>query len=273
MVEAQATSPLALVGTRGRSAVITSVSWARRLVGLGLLVGVWELLAYTVFGSDHLVPSPQQAVVTVFHDPGFSLWPNVQTTLGEAATGFVWGNLIAIGLALAFVQLPLVETALLRVALTVYCMPLFAVGPVLEVVTNGTTTQSLLAGASVNFTTLIGCLVGLRSADPIALDMVKAYGGGRWRQLTKVRIKAALPAAFAGLAISGPAAMLGAIVGEYIGAPQGLGVALISASENENSRRTFAIALVVTAIAGTAYFAIFTIGRLVTPWARDARPR
>jgi ABC-type nitrate/sulfonate/bicarbonate transport system permease component len=80
-------------------------------------------------------------------------------------------------------------------------------------------------------------------------------------------LRAALPSAFAGLAISGPAAVLGAIVGEYLGASQGLGVALISASEDENARRAFAIAAVATAVAGAAYLAISTIGRLLTPWA------
>jgi ABC-type nitrate/sulfonate/bicarbonate transport system permease component len=235
------------------------------------LVAIWELLSYTVFGTNHLVPPPQQVLVTVFHDPGFDLWPNVVTTLGEAATGFLWGNIVAIGLALAFVQLPILEKALLRVVLATYCMPIIAIGPVLEVLLNGTAPQATLSGLSVVFTTLIGCLVGLRSADQTSLDLVRVYGGGRWRQLYKVRTRSALPAAFAGLAISGPAAVLGAIVGEYLGASQGLGVALISANENLDSRRTFAIALVATAIAGAAYMAVSLLGRLLTPWAPRQR--
>jgi ABC-type nitrate/sulfonate/bicarbonate transport system permease component len=241
------------------------------LVGMAGLVAIWELLSYTVFGTNHLVPPPQQVLVTVFHDPGFDLWPNVVTTLGEAATGFLWGNIVAIGLALAFVQLPILEKALLRVVLATYCMPIIAIGPVLEVLLNGTAPQATLSGLSVVFTTLIGCLVGLRSVDQTSLDLVLVYGGGRWRQLYKVRIRSALPAAFAGLAISGPAAVLGAIVGEYLGASQGLGVALISANENLDSRRTFAIALVATAIAGAAYMAVSLLGRLLTPWAPRQR--
>jgi len=242
-------------------------AWAGPLGGAALLVGVWELLAYTVFGGTHLVPPPQEVLVTVFHDPGFEMWPNVVTTAEEAGTGFLWGNLVAVALALAFVQLPILEKALLRVVLATYCMPIIAIGPILEIVLSGTAPQSTLAGLSVVFTTLVGCLVGLRSADPVSLDLVRAYGGGRWSQLAKVRARAALPAAFAGLAISGPAAVLGAIVGEYLGASQGLGVALITADENLNARRAFAIALVATAIAGAAYVAVSGLGRLLTSWA------
>jgi ABC-type nitrate/sulfonate/bicarbonate transport system permease component len=249
------------------ASLLGSSSWLRPAAGLVGLLAIWEVLAYTLFAGTRLVPPPQEVLVTVFHDPGFEMWPNVVTTVGEAATGFLWGNVVAIALALAFIQFPILEKALLRVVLATYCMPVIAIGPVLEVVLNGTAVQSTLAGLSVVFTTLIGCLVGLRSADRTTLDLVRVYGGGRWRQLFKVRLRAALPSAFAGLAISGPAAVLGAIVGEYLGGAQGLGVALINASEDENGRRAFAIAAVATAVAAVAYLAISTIGKLLTPWA------
>jgi ABC-type nitrate/sulfonate/bicarbonate transport system permease component len=174
---------------------------------------------------------------------------------------------VAISLALAFVLFPILERAFLPVVLATYCMPIIAIGPILEIMLSGTAPQIALSGLSVLFTTLIGCLIGLRSADPVSLDLVQVYGGGRWRKLTKVRIRAALPASFAGLAISGPAAVLGAIIGEYLGASRGLGVALISANENLDSRRSFAIALVATAIAGIAYVVISIVGRALTPWA------
>ncbi len=236
-------------------------------MGVVGLLAIWELVAYTAFTRSHLVPPPQEVLVTIFHDPGFEMWPNLLSTLEEAALGFLWGNLAAIALALAFVQLPILEKALLRVVLATYCMPIIAIGPVLEIVLSGNAPQSTLAALSVVFTTLIACLLGLRSADPASLDLVRVYGGGRWRQLVKVRIRAALPAAFAGFAISGPAAVLGAIVGEYLGASQGLGVALISANEDLDARRAFAIAAVATALAGVAYVAVSAVGRLLTPWA------
>jgi len=247
------------------------MSWLRPALGTAGLLALWELLAYTVFGSNHLLPPPQDVLVTVFHGPGFEMWPNLLTTLSEAAAGFIWGNAVAIILALAFVQVPLLEKALLRVVLATYCMPIIAIGPILEIVLSGTRPQIALAGLSVVFTTLVACLLGLRSADATTLDLVRVYGGRRWSQLVKVRIRSALPAAFAGLAISGPAAVLGAIVGEYLGASQGLGVALITANEDLDPRRAFAIALVATAVAGVAYVAVSATGRLLTPWAPKAR--
>lgn len=234
-------------------------------------MGLWELLALTAFSHNHALPTPQSAVYTIFHDPNFDLWPNVGITLGEAALGFLWGNGVALALALLFIQVPLIEKALHRVVLASYCMPVIAIGPILEIILSGTSPQIALSGLSVIFTTLVGAMLGLRAADPSALDLVRAYGGKSWKQLTKVRLRAAMPATFAGLAISGPAALLGAIVGEYLGAPQGLGVALITANEDLDSQRAWAIAIVVTVIAGLSYLSISAFGRLVTPWAPRKR--
>jgi ABC-type nitrate/sulfonate/bicarbonate transport system permease component len=122
------------------------------------------------------------------------------------------------------------------------------------------------------FTTLIGALVGLRSASASSIDLVTAYGGGQWAIMRKVRMKSSLPALFAGLRIAGPAAVLGAIIGEFIGGSEnGLGVALVAARANADSARVWGVALVATAVAGLGYALIALVGRLLTPWAPSAR--
>ena len=78
--------------------------------------------------------------------------------------------MLAIVLAVAFVQVPLVEKALLRVAIASYCLPIIAIGPILTFVLNGDAPKSALAGLLVFFPTLVGVVVGLRSADRAALD-------------------------------------------------------------------------------------------------------
>jgi ABC-type nitrate/sulfonate/bicarbonate transport system permease component len=120
---------------------------------------------------------------------------------------------------------------------------------------------------SVFFTTLVGMLLGLRSADKTALDVVYAYGGGPAKMLSKVRIRAALPSLFAALRIAAPAAILGAIIGEYLGGESGLGIAMIASETAVNIERTWAIALVATGLAGIAYGITALIGRWLTPWA------
>ena len=241
--------------------------WLPGALGLAGLLAAWELVGRTVFATTHTVPAPTAIVAHMFDD-GFSFyWSNSLTTLREAAFGWLYGNAVAITLAIAFVQIPLVERALLQLALASYCLPVIAIGPVLAVLFSGDTPKVILAALSVIFTTLISMLVGLRGADRTSLDLIRAYGGGSWTQLWKVRLRASLPGLFAGLRIAAPAAMLGAIIGEYLGAESGLGVAMINSQQSLAVERTWGIALVATALSGAAYGLTALAGRLLTPWA------
>jgi ABC-type nitrate/sulfonate/bicarbonate transport system permease component len=241
--------------------------WLPGTLGLlGILV-LWEVLARTAFAGEHVLPAPT-AIAGQLRTDGLSFyWPNIITTLREAGLGWLWGNAVAVTLAVVFVQVPLLERALLNVALASYCLPVIAIGPVLAVFLTGDAPKVVLAALSVLFTTLISTLVGLRSVDRTSLDLVRAYGGGSWTALWKVRLRACLPSLFAGLRIAAPAAMLGAIIGEYLGAESGLGVAMINSQQSLAVERTWGIALVATALSGLAYGLTALVGRLLTPWA------
>jgi len=241
------------------------------LIGFVVLVGLWYLLAVTWFANKHVLPTPGAVLVTVFHDPGYAVAPAIARTASEAGLGYLWGNAVALFLALAFVLVPLLERALLRVVLATYCMPVIAIGPVLAVILNGTAPKIALAAMSVIFPTLVGALSGLRSADRTSLELVTAFGGGAWKQLTKVRLRAALPSTFTGLSIAAPAAVLGAIIGEYLGADQGLGIGLLNAENVLNTARVWALAVIITAMAALGYLVVHLVGRLLTPWAVRAR--
>jgi len=241
-------------------------SWFGGAVGITSLLVIWQVLGMTVF-NPHLLPAPI-AIVKKMVDDGWSFyWPNTETTLREASIGWLWGNAAAVILAIVFVQVPLVERALLKVAVASYCLPIVAVGPILATLYSGDTPKVILAALSVFFTTLIGGIVGLRSADQTSLDLVHSYGGGSWAALTKVRIRSSLPSLFAGLRIAAPAALLGALIGEYMGGENGLSVAMINSQQALEAERTWGIALVATALAGLGYGLTALVANRLTPWA------
>lgn len=245
-------------------------AWIGGLIGAVLLVLLWEILALTVFhkvGSG--VPTPTSVVSKFFKDYGAGLYGvNLRQTLKEAATGYVVANVLAVVLAIAFVQIPVIEKALLRIAVASYCLPIIAVGPILSFALHGDAPKSALAGLLVFFPSLVGIVVGLRSADRTTLDVIRASGGGSWAQLFKVRLRAALPSTFAALQVAAPSAILGAIIGEYLGRQDhGIGIVMINAEGSLETARIWGIALVSTGIAGLLYAATGLVGRLVAPWA------
>jgi len=249
-------------------------SWLGGLVGVAIVVAVWSILAVTYFRSSGAVPTPL-AVLRQYGTDGFGFyWTNMSVTVRGAALGFAWGNLLALAVAVIVLLVPVLEGVATQLAVISYCMPLTAVGPIILVVFGGRAPTVFLAGISVFFTTLIGALLGLKAADRTALDVVAAYGGGRLAQLRKVRVIAALPATFSALKIAAPAALLGAILGEYLGGvDNGLGVVITAAQQNYMVARTWGLALACGLVAGAGYLIIGLLGRLLTPWAAKGAGR
>ncbi len=248
-------------GDHGRQALAA-------LTGVALVIGIWIVCA-AIFATEHVIPTPWAVWNAVWSDR--DVYPtNIAVTVKEATIGFMWGNLAAIALAVLFVQMPAIERVLLQLAIASYCVPLVAVAPILVVVLSNDQPKEALAALSVFFTTLVAAVLGLRSAQPATLDVIRASGGQSLAQLRYVRVRAALPSLFGGLRIAAPAAVLGAIIGEYLGANEGLGVALVQAQSSFEVSRTWGIALVISALAGFAYGAVSLIARLLTPESHNA---
>jgi len=250
------------------------------LLGAGGLVGVvalWWLLALTLL-SGHHVPTPVE-VVRAFREDGWEFYSDqFGVTVREAVQGFLVGTVSAIVLSAVVLLLPVAEAVVMQVAVITYCIPVVAIAPVLSIVIGApeagepSGTAVALAALSVFFTTVVGSVLGFRSADRTSLDVVQVYGGSRWQQLRKVQLVAALPAIVGALQIAAPAAFLGAILGEFSGGgvEQGVGPALVQAQTTLNEGTAWAIGLACALVAGIGYAAFGLVGRLVTPWSKGA---
>lgn len=250
------------------------LSGAGGVVGL---VALWWVLAVTVF-ADKLVPTPP-GVVAKWAEDGVGFYrDNFVATVDEAVRGFAWGNGLALLLASLVLLAPWTEKVITQVAVISYCIPLVAITPILYIVIGPPAagepsgTAVALAAISVFFTTVVGAVLGFRSADPATLDVVQVYGGGRWQQLSRVQLVSAVPSILSALQIAAPAAFLGAILGEYIGGvDRGVGPALVNAQQSLDAERAWGMMIVCGLVAGAGYALFALLGRLVTPWARGTR--
>ncbi len=248
-------------------------AWLGGVIGVVSIIVVWWIASLTLFQASHAIPTPPSVVALFFDgDSWVSLWTNISGTLAAAGTGYLWGNALAIALAVVVLLLPAVEELVNQVAIVSYCIPTVAVGPIIIIVAGRSSPNAAsvaLAALGVFFTTVVGSLLGLRAAPRTALDVVKAYGGSNWTALRKVQIVAALPSLLSALKLAAPGAFLGAVLAEYLGSggESTLGKALIAAQFASDAPRLWYLALVSGLVAGTAFFLVGVIGRLVTPWA------
>ena len=254
--------------------------WLAAVVGAAVLIVVWWLFSLFAFQQQEgttftPVPSPFAVFDWLFLQGNIAgAWNVFQPTVTAAAIGYLWGNGIALVLATFVLVFPRTETVVTQIAVVTYCLPIVAVGGISIVVLGGaknpgdpSATAIFLAALVCVFTTVVGAILGFKSADKAALDVVRVYGGGAWTQLRKVRLIAALPSILNALQIAVPTAFLGAVLGEYLGSiTAGVGPTLIRLQGQLDSAGVWSVFLLCAVFALVAYGLFGFVIRLVTPW-------
>ena len=242
--------------------------WPRAVLGPVAALVLWEVAGRVL--TDAFVLAPPSAIIGYLVGNVGLIARALGVTLANAAAGFVIGNAAAVLLATLASVWPRSDAMIRGLALVVFCLPLVATGPILRVIFGpGDWPQIVLAALAVYYTTLIPLLVGLRALPSGWLDLVRSYGRGRMAALVHVRAMAALPYLVAGLQIAAPAALLGAMVGEFTGAERGMGVLTVRALRAMDVEMTWALASVATAVAVVGYLAI---GWLAQRYLQDDPP-
>lgn len=266
--------------TRSERRSFSIPPWLTGLLGGLLLIALWWILAATVFSNVgpagiRAIPTPPD-VLRSFADDGWGFYiDNFRVTLTEAGIGYLWGNGLALALSALVLVVPRLEQVVMQVAIITYCIPIVAIGSLAVVIIGApdvgspSGTAIFLAALSCFFTTVVGALLGLKSADRASLDLITVYGGTKLTQLVKVRVIAALPAILNALQIAVPAAFLGAVLGEFFGKVEmGAGAAMMIAQQQLNAPRVWALALASGMVALVCFLAVGLIARAIAPWSK-----
>jgi ABC-type nitrate/sulfonate/bicarbonate transport system permease component len=196
-------------------------------------------------------------------------------TLGNAAIGFTTGLVVAMVIAALFVMFKPFEFAFMPIAMLLRSVPLVAMAPVLLLIFGqGKLGIATIGAIVVLFPALVNIALGLRSASPMSLDLVKVNGGSSLTAMWMVRVPAALPAVFASIRISVPGAIVGAMLAEWLSGFTGLGGILNDYKGRGNFGGVWAIVVVsvVTSIVGYAIAAIIESAALAA-WGPNAGKR
>jgi NitT/TauT family transport system permease protein len=228
-------------------------------VGCVMLLCAWEVVGRNAM-LGNTFPALSQ-VLRVYEDaPRRALLARATAaTLGSAAIGYAAGVCLGAAAALIAHLVPLLRGGLDRMAVLVNALPVIALGPVLIITAGRQDTPAALASVPVFFLLYTATGVGLRGASQ-RLDMVfTTLGASRWQRLAKLEAVAALPSVLNGMKIAASSAMIGAIVGEWFGAPSGLGVVVLNSMENFQIPLLWATVIVIAAITLAGY-GLLTLG-------------
>ena len=233
---------------------------------LALVVGaaivlLWKAITVVADLKPFVLPPPESVAarfVRAWADG--TMWPHASTTLIEVALGFALGASTAMVVGYALARSRLVAQAFSPYIVAAQATPILALAPLLTLwFGSGLLSKVVICGLIVFFPVAISTMVGIRSVDGHLLELCRALRATRFQVLTRVEIPGALPAIFGGLRVGVTLAVVGAVIGEWVGGDQGLGVLINLARGSLFDTPLLFATLVSLALVGIALYLIVVV--------------
>ena len=261
-----------LAAARRRSRRRTTIVWVARLLTFVVLVGGWEILARKKILDPFFYGEPSgifnQLKLWFEHGtPYGSIWLQIWVTLKEALLGFMYGVLGGIVFGVALGQVRFLSDVLGPYIKVINALPRIVLGSIFFVAFGlGTTSKVLLAAVLVFFVVFFNAFQGVREVDRNLVANARVLGASRWQVVRNVVVPSALVWIIASLHVAFGFAIIGAIVGEFLGANRGLGLVISTSQNNFNPDGVFGAMVIIGIIALTAEALIEQLERRLLAW-------
>jgi NitT/TauT family transport system permease protein len=269
----------AAIPDREEIALATAVPWRSQkaarvllkllpLFAIIAILALWQLLSKTVV--DPIVLPPPTEVAKAFWgllSKSF-YWEAVRQTAWEAVAGFFLGATIGIVMGTLIGLNQYARRALYPLAVGFQTTPQVALAPLFMVWFGfGTTPRILFSATTCVFPVLVAVVVGLGSADPDSRTLLRSFGASRFQTYWRLLVPSSLPVVFAGIRVAVPLALIGALVGEFVGGEGGLGVLLTQFNFQLQMPNAFAVIVTLALLGLFSYGIVELIDRRVVYWA------
>lgn len=240
-----------------------------------------DLIRATLAMKRPILPTPDQVALDLYNSlTGYpvtsirNLLYHTGVTAGAALAGFSMGVVLGVALAAGIVQARTLESSLLPWVIASQTVPILAIAPMIVVILGNLGFTGLLPKAIIAmylcfFPITIGMVKGLRSADPLTLDLMRTYSAGTAQTFRLLRLPASLPYLFTSLKIAVAASVVGAIVAELpTGGQAGLGARLLSGSYYGQTVQIWSTLVMAALLSVTLVAAVGLAERALVPGGR-----
>ena len=243
-----------------------NAAWVRPFLFLIFIVVVWDLSIRLFRIPAYQIPAPADVVAVLWHDwPELARqsWPTTYATIW----GFVLSALFGIPVAMLIAGSKTVESYIYPLLVFSQSVPKIAIAPLFVVWFGFGILPKIISAFLLGFfPVVVSAVQGFKSVDPDMVDLARAMQGSRFHVFRAVNLPHAMPAIFSGLKVSVTLAVVGAVVGEFVGSNSGIGYVMQRSIGTFDLPTMFA-ALVILALLGVVLFWIVDrIERLVVPW-------
>ncbi len=239
-----------------------------------LIAGVlllWELVTGAADLPEFILPAPSTIALSLAAN-FYLLIGHAGVTLTAVLGGLALAILVAMLLAIAMDRWKPLKQALYPLLVISQAIPIFALAPLMLIWFGvGLLPKVLIVALVCFFPLAVNLIEGFNQVDPEAINLMQTMQADRWMIMRSVQLPSALPYFFSGLKIAATYSVLGAIIGEWLGARAGLGIYMLRAMNSFRTSDVFA-SIIVVIILSLAFFKLVELSAwLVMPWKRKPK--
>jgi NitT/TauT family transport system permease protein len=248
-----------------------AVSFGLKLLYVaGLLVG-WELIVHFAEIRRYLLPPPSAVAAKVVESFGI-LMEHAWITTSEALAGLALAGITGILLAVLIVLSPAVRGVAMPTLVAFNAIPKVAFAPLLIIwIGIGFESKVAMAFLIAFFPIVVNTTTGMSDVEPELLNLLRLNHASQRQMFIKIRLPHALPAMFDGFKIALPLAIIGALVGEFVAASEGLGYLIVVGGIQLNTELVFACVALIAAISVALYELLVFVEHRTLRWRPSAR--
>ena len=218
---------------------------------------LWEISVKILDIPDWLLPAPSQIIVELLNSFTLLL-KHSQVTVKEIFFGLTVSLILAFSLSIAISWSSIINKAVFPFVIASQIIPIFTLAPLIVVwFGTGISSKIVVVVLFTFFPVVITTVNGLKSSDKVMVDMFKTLGANKLQIYFKLYIPGALPQIFSGIKVASVMAVIGAVIGEWIGSSAGLGWLIKLSGPQFKTERVFASIFALSVIAIALY--LFTI--------------
>ena len=238
------------------------------VLSFGLLLLLWQFGVRAAGVPDYILPVPTEFLARLWVDRAL-ISEHTLVTSKEIILGFLMAASISIPLGFIVVSIKTIERAVYPVIVFFQLVPKIAIAPLFVVWFGfGLFPKVLLTFLLCFFPTLVASMTGFRALDERVLFLTESMGATWWQTFRYVRLPSALTYIYSGLKVSIVFAATGAIVGEFVGANQGLGYLLLRGTSYLDMPLIFAVLVALSVVGIFFSYLVQYSERLLMPWQR-----
>ena len=249
-----------------------ALPWITTPALLFVFLAVWHFYVAGSGISAFILPSPAsvwEAWKETIVDP--KTWRHTGTTVYETLVGFAWAAFIGVGLGVLLGRMRWLEMTLNPFIIATQVIPKVALVPLFIVWFGfGVTSKVVIAAVLAFFPILTNTLLGVKSVDLGHRDVMTSLNASRWMIFRRLELPSSMPYILTGMEIGIVLAIIGAVVGEFLGGNAGLGYMLVAKMNAYETASLFAVIVHLTLVGFLFYLLIGAVRRFLIPWHESA---